>query len=301
VTGWDVKPTFLLSQLADGAEEVVWIDADVILASDFRPLIENCTYEELAVTEEHYFTPYPGGSFRTELWGLEVGRTLSNTLNSGFLRVTNAHRELLEAWEILLSNEGYAEAQKRTDYERPLHMWGDQDVLTALVGSTRFSNIPLRILKRGKEALTMTTPAGYTVSERLGNLGGKIPPIIHPVSPKPWSAKGRYQELAAELSPYNWAAEEYLHLLDPDDYAPCLEVHSPIGRVCEAVTFGDPALRGMPQAFFHTVCKQVKTMLGKGHQASWPTERAHVEPIMEPDGEALLGSLGYNQPEFEVG
>ena len=49
-------------------------------------------------------------------------------------------------------------------------MTGDQDVLTALLGSERYAGIPMNVLERGRDIVMNFGPAGYTVMERLRNL-----------------------------------------------------------------------------------------------------------------------------------
>ncbi len=46
-------------------------------------------------------------------------------------------------------------------------MQGDQDVLTALLTSTEFADIPLKMLRRGKDIVQFDGVWGYTTTERL--------------------------------------------------------------------------------------------------------------------------------------
>ncbi len=130
---WNIKPTMLLHLLDAGHEEVVWIDSDTILARDFRFLLSDCRSEEVVVTEAQYWDVYQGGTVRTELWGLEPGRALPTLACTGFVRITAAHRDLLRAWQRLLADEEYGQAQQRAMYKRPIHMIGDQDVFSAIL------------------------------------------------------------------------------------------------------------------------------------------------------------------------
>lgn len=269
--GWDVKPTLLLQLLDEGHEEVVWIDSDVIAAKDVRGLLVGRSPDELVVTESWYWDFCQGGTTRTRLWGLEPGRSLPRTISTGLVRVTAVHRPLLLAWQHLLADDGYRQAQRlQPVHARPVHMHGDQDVLTALVGSKPFGHIPLVYLKRGKDMVLYIGPAGYAIHERLANLGRGLPPFVHGAAPKLWETDpnpslwgrpaGYVRQVALELSPYTWVARRYRDELGTD--VPGLDVRTAVGRFCQMAAFGNPALQDLPQAIFLTVGKRVKRMLG---------------------------------------
>lgn len=46
-------------------------------------------------------------------------------------------------------------------------MLGDQDVLTALLTSKEFSEIPIHILRKGRQILQFNGIYGYAVAERI--------------------------------------------------------------------------------------------------------------------------------------
>ncbi len=74
-------------------------------------------------------------------------------------------------------------------YERPVHMLGDQDVLTALLTSSEFSDIPLHMLRRGPDIIQFDGVWGYSIPERITNLLGWGPTFIHAGAAKPWLVK----------------------------------------------------------------------------------------------------------------
>jgi hypothetical protein len=291
--GWNVKPRLLLHFLNAGYDEVVWIDADIVLARDFRPLLQGLSRYHLVVTEEQYWGLYQGGTTRTELWGLRPGRRLPSTINSGFVRATRTHRALLDAWQRLLAHPAYRRVQQRDTYERPIHMIGDQDVLTALIGSARFADVPLAYLTRGADIIQCVGPAGYTVQERLRNLRRGLPPLIHCAGPKPWTVspkssllddpKGYYDRVYLELNTYAWVARQYREALDEDIVG--LDVRTRAARFFRALAFDHPTLQGLPLALFHTLARRAKRLLGI---TAWPTPRANVGPSDTPRGEQLL-------------
>ncbi len=288
--GWNTKPLLLLRALNAGADEVVWLDSDVILSADFRPLLQRRRADEIVVAQEQYWGLYQGSSVRTGLWGLEPGRVLPFTANSGFVRVTAAHRELLNTWKDFLARPEYREAQKLQPMHcRPLHLQGDQDVLTALLGAAAFRNIPVVYLRRGREIVQSIGPAGYTIGERIRNLGSGLPPLIHGVHPKPWNVvpqrddqkKGRNfaSRISMDTSPYSWVARRYLHELEEE--VPGLRIQTVAGRVLHGVALGNPTLSGFVPAAIHSIGKRLKRLLGL---TPWPRSivRAELEARRHP-------------------
>ena len=117
-----------------------------------------------------------------------VGRVLPASLNSGVLRVTKRHYPLMKRWWELLQSDEYQRCQQDGWRQRPIHMQGDQDVLTALLTSTEFADIPLKMLRRGKDIVQFDGVWGYTTAERLRSLLGDGPTFIHCMGTKPWVA-----------------------------------------------------------------------------------------------------------------
>lgn len=254
--GWNVKPHAVLEALSRGAERVTWIDADIVLAGPIGHLFPE-DERAMVVTEDTWWGQHPGGTHRTRAWGFEVGRRLHATVNSGVFSVTAAHAPLLERWKGCLESPEYREVQSRPPLERPIHMLGDQEVLTALLGAREFADLPVRWLRRGVDIIQNFGPAGYTIRERVRNLrAGRTPPIVHsmgnkpwhfPDSPAPWeSPRGAYDALHVELSPYRRAAERYASDLDDDQR--WLHRRSPVGRILRGLTRANPHAMGLPLA-----------------------------------------------------
>lgn len=292
--GWNIKPHILLRFLNEGHDEVLWLDSDVILADDFRPRLATSGPEELVVSEEFYWGVFKGGTIRAELWGLRPGRPLPYSLSSGVLRVSPGHRELLEAWQALLDSEVYVRAQGRAWSTRPIHMTGDQDVLTALLGSERFSDVPLNVLERGRDIVLNVGPAGYTAMERLRNLGRDLPPFIHCTDPKPWEVhedpsflRNRshyYRRLFLETCEYTQVAIRYAHQLPHGAFA--CEPRTWLGQAFNLLAFGNPHLPGLPLAAFHGSLRRLKRMLGSSY---WPRQDSNIQDGERADGESILG------------
>ena len=156
-----------------GFDEVIWIDSDVFVTRDIRPLFDALD-EAVFVATEHTCTPdrydRDGAGRRAQLWQFSVGRVLPASLNSGVLRVTRRHYPLMKRWWELLQSDEYQRCQQKEKdvRKRPIHMQGDQDVLTALLTSTEFAHVPLKMLRRSKHIVQFDGVWGYTTAERLG-------------------------------------------------------------------------------------------------------------------------------------
>ncbi|MAE66700.1 MAG: nucleotide-diphospho-sugar transferase [Phycisphaeraceae bacterium] len=281
--GWNIKPSLLRHLLDEGHEAITWIDADIALAGALPAIMRGLDADTLLVSQVWAWDYFPGGTVRTALWNLEPGRALAGTASSGVVRATSAHRELLEAWQELLEAPAYLGAQARPVSERPIHMIGDQDVLTALLGSRRFGTIPLAWLDRRRDIVLCVGPAGYTAGQRLGHRRSTMPPLIHGAEPKYWEAstsptllrrpRDYYWRVCLETSPYAWVARQYRDELG--DEVAWADARTTVGRLLATVTGDHPALAGLPQALFHGIGKRIKKMLGI---TAWPDAHAHVDP-----------------------
>jgi hypothetical protein len=263
--GWNAKPSLLLSLLAEGHDEVVWIDSDVILSGDFRPRMPALGPEVLVATEEPDWGQNPSGAARAEGWGLAPGRDLPVGLNSCLLRVTHAHLPLLRRWSDLLETPAYTAAQARPWNERPLHFLGDQEVLTALLASSEFQDVSVQLLRRGRDVVQGFSAATYTVRERLANGPRRLPPVIHAQRVKPWRSPGGAslraynQRSYAELSPYVHVAREYRHALDePTDW---MDVRTVAARMLRGLTARSVNLQGVPHSVASAALAQVRAGL----------------------------------------
>jgi hypothetical protein len=58
--GWNVKPAKLLEVLGECDDEVVWIDTDIIVNRDFRPLLVNLERRHVLVAQEVYWVVRTG-------------------------------------------------------------------------------------------------------------------------------------------------------------------------------------------------------------------------------------------------
>ena len=135
-------------------------------------------------------------------------------------------------------------------------MLGDQDALTALLASQEYANVPLKILKRGKDIIQYFGSHGYTVSERLSNVVFGAPTFIHSQGPKPWiqdwqrrttkSVRESWERLHLDLSPYTLVARKYRENLDSD--TSWMRSHSTFGSLFRGLGLWYPPLVGLPFA-----------------------------------------------------
>jgi hypothetical protein len=267
--GVNVKPQAILHLLDESHDDILWVDSDIIVAGDVLKALANLHPQTLVLTEEALWTPYgdPDG-MRARMWGFKVGRVLPFALNTGVIRVTRQHHRLMVRWRELLESEPYRAAQAQNWHSRPLHMISDQDVLTALLASEEFANVPLRFLLRGKDIVQYFGPYGYTLRERLLHLAGHRPAFIHSQGPKPWlwekrkskrrSARNYLYDLYLELSPYTLVARKYRRALN--EPTPWMATHSLAGATLRALGFWYAPLVGLPVAALADVVRLTKPL-----------------------------------------
>lgn len=258
---WNVKPQALLELLNEGADEIVWIDSDIIVSSRFNPMLSALDKNAIVVTEEALLgrTNERGraddnnNALRARLWGFRVGRRLPFTLNSAVLRVTRKHITLLRRWRSLLDSKVYREKQAKVWDSRGVHMVGDQDVLTALLCSEEFSDIPIEIFCRGSGIIQYFGLYGFTVRERLRCLVNGLPPFVHSQNTKAWVSPERLAErgLRAHVSAAYLDASPYTVLaasLWPVETSSWAKPRTPLGAALRAIGLHSPVLTGLPVA-----------------------------------------------------
>lgn len=210
--GHNVKPAVLRRALDEGADEAIWIDSDIVVVRDFRPLYEGVSPESIGVVEETFGVPYQGGTVRTAGLGLPVGRPMRMTANSCVTRVTSHHRPLLDAWEDCLRRDDYVRTQTQPLAMRAIWLKGDQDVLTGLLGSRQFASVPIHWLRRGRHVAHcfQLGGVGYNVLERVHNIAVRSTPVFaHSCGDRPWRPPEGRPTLHLETSPYTLAAATY--------------------------------------------------------------------------------------------
>lgn len=255
--GWNIKPTVLQELLNEGAETVTWIDSDVVLT---RPV--DLTFKDLDASvfvgaEEQPWRKKAGSASRVVFWGLKHGRDIP-TVNSCILRVTSRHLDLLAAWKDLLKRDDYLAFQKREWNERPIEMLGDQDALTALLGSDRFAGIPLHLLPQGIQIAQCHNADGYSARFRIGNLRDGLPPIVHAQGEKPWRNKRR--DLYLELSPYIYACYPFFYALTPQEQE-TLKRKRLSAHMLNALTGGNANLAGLIPAVGREAARRAYRLL----------------------------------------
>ncbi|MFT3731450.1 MAG: hypothetical protein QM780_08500 [Hyphomicrobium sp.] len=267
--GWNVKAFALRSLLDAGHADVWWIDSDILVCSDFRELLGPLDAHDLVTTEDAIYGKYRDEGFRAQAWGFEPARRLPFTLNTGVVRVTNIHRALIEAWCEALDNPIYRNAQSLPTADRPFHLLGDQDVLTALLCSPQFASVPVKILRRGQHIIQDFGPPGYLFEERLRNLVWPAA-LVHPQVEKPWKRakmapsirdlRSYLQYMRMETSPYLLTAAKYAKIVD--EPMPWLASRSWGGRLLRALGFGVSALSGLPVAGIYGIGRLVRHFRG---------------------------------------
>jgi hypothetical protein len=135
-------------------------------------------------------------------------------------------------------------------------MFGDQDVLTALLTSKEFCGVDVKFIKRGSGIIQYFGLSGYTCAERLYNIVYGPPQFVHSQTFKPWvkflaprnveNLRDYADSLYLDLSPYTLAAIKYL----PQLSTPCewTRPQSGIAALMRAIGFWYAPLVGLPMA-----------------------------------------------------
>jgi lipopolysaccharide biosynthesis glycosyltransferase len=269
--GWNVKPQAIMQLLDAGFDEVVWIDSDVFVTRDIRPLFHPLDEAVFVATEASCSLDrhdHDGAGRRAQLWQLPVGRVLPSALNSGVLRVTRRHYPLMKRWWELLQSDAYQRCQRKEKDMRknPIHMRGDQDVLTALLTSTEFAHIPLKVLRRSKHIVQFDGVWGYSTAERLRNLLGDGPTFIHSMGCKPWVTRWKSERrnhlieylkmVYVDVSPYTLSSAKFKEDLGCDTN--WIGAHYKFSAILRSLARQHPALTGLPMAVFLDIARLIK-------------------------------------------
>ncbi len=270
VAKYDVKPRALLKLLDRGYSEAIWLDSDILVCRNFLPFFSCMDPDVFAAAEEALCEAHADpDSLRARLWGLPVGRALPFTANSAVIRASYKHRSLLEKWESLLLEPSYRAAQACDWRDRPPHLMGDQEVLTAVLCSSEFASVPLTFLFRGSHIVQYFGTSGYTVAERLRNLFGGMPLFVHSQGFRPWwqraktrvSMRRAFRDLYDDLSPYTLLARRYRGRLPDSSW---MEAASPIARAMTLLGFGRAELVGLPLALLFDVVRLGRRLASSG-------------------------------------
>lgn len=266
---WNCKPHALLPLLTDDDTEVVWLDSDLMVTRDPRPLFASVSPETLVLAQEAITQTHQGTGIRTRGWELPVGREFPRTFNSCVIRVTRHHRPLLERWRELLEDPRYVAACEVpvTAHETLApHLWCDQDVLNALIGAREFSHLPVRPLAHGRELLHTGGALGFTIGERLRGLFLPVPTFLHAIGGKPWMLLSpsmrqpgyyaAFRRLQQELSPFVAHARRYRGAVD--EPTAWLDQRTPIGTVLRLLGGGHWSLRGLPVTVAVTLARRLR-------------------------------------------
>ena len=251
--GWNAKPHMMLALLNEGNDEILWVDSDVLVTRDVFDTIGELTEDALVACEECLQNQDEKNALRARLWGFPVKREFRFPLNSGVMRVTQAHVQLLVRWKELLESPRYQNAQMQPMSLRPRHMFSDQDVLTALLCSEEFHDIPAKILRRGYDIIQYYGEMGFTPAERIICMFKGMPTFVHQQGSKPWHAdpdeklkglRGQFVTAYLDLSPYITIAIG-LNAMPGQSW---MRGRSKLSTALRVVGFRYPPLIGLPLA-----------------------------------------------------
>jgi hypothetical protein len=263
LTGWDVKPWLLLRELDAGWPEVVWIDTDMIVTRSISAVLAEFPPESLIATEEWDTPPVTPVC---DAWNIPSRRPI-RPINACFIRVTPAHRGVVERYLELVHDPRYRAMQGIPFERRPVAMLHDGWALTAVLESEEFGDVPFDRLRLGDHIAQCAGSSGYRPWHRLVDLHRGLPALIHGLGRKPWQAqpdRGRMTafayDLATDVSAYVLAARRVARDLDlrPE----WLEPRTSLGAILRAMTRSHPAMAGLPLATAHAVQQRLARALG---------------------------------------
>ena len=183
-------------------------------------------------------------------------------------------------------------------------MQGDQDVLTALLTSTEFADIPLKMLRRGKDIVQFDGVWGYTTTERLRSLLGDGPTFIHCMGTKPWVARWKLERrndvreylkmVYLDVSPYTLSSAKFRPDLGCDTN--WMSAHYKLSAILRSLGMQHPALAGLPMA----VSLDIARLMKRAYELDVPTKIWHqiVCDIYNSLGSTFTGQAAYyiNRP-----
>ena len=263
LSGWNIKPSLLLKELDAGWEAPLWLDSDMIVSQPISKVVQRYSRDALLLAEE--WTDAPPLAI-AEGWGLKSKRPIG-VVNNCFVRVTQAHRPMMERWRAMLHDPRYRAAQAMPYDRRPKHFLHDGWPLIALLECAEFADVEYDFIRRNGEIAQCAGSSGYRPTQRIIDVFRGLPALIHGLGRKPWepSATGSgaqrlLLDLATDVSPYVLASRKVARKLRMNPS--WVEARTLPGKVLRGVTGGHPGMAGLPLAILHSLEMRVKKMRG---------------------------------------
>jgi len=181
LSGWNIKPSLLLRELDAGWEAPLWLDSDMIVSQPISKVVQRYSREALLLAEE--WTDAPPLAI-AEGWGLKSKRPIS-VVNNCFVRVTQAHRPMMERWREMLHDSRYRAAQALPYDKRPKHFLHDGWPLIALLECEEFGDVEYDFIRRNGEIAQCAGSSGYRPLHRIIDVFRGLPALIHGLGRKP--------------------------------------------------------------------------------------------------------------------
>ncbi len=270
---WNVKPDLLLHCIRDlGFKDVVWLDSDIIVTRELTQVFGQFSADVFLMAQETLWatTPDDNGAMRARGWGFDVGREHPFALNSCIIRATEQHTALLERWQDMQTHEDYVTAQKQPSGQRPAHLRGAQELLTALLCSKEFSDTKLEYLRLGRDVVHSYGLKAFPLRQRLQWMKNGPPPFVHSQRLKPWMPT--YQAGGGWLNRCYEDTFPYLLLADKlgtreGENVGWARAKTLMGRLMRATSFGYPPLCGVGLAAAFDAgfgaARLIKTAMGR--------------------------------------
>ena len=159
----------------------------------------------------------------------------------------------------MLSSDAYKSNMKEDFNLRPIHMKGDQDVLTALLGARNHAELEIAWIQSNREIAQCFRADGLSVFDRIKFSLGQPPSLIHAQGPKPWREYTR-KPSHLELSPYRYAALQYASFLEPNESA-WLALTRKNAMLWDKIFMGNAYLSGIPAVITYGAERQWQRLL----------------------------------------
>jgi hypothetical protein len=205
---WNIKAEVIAHCLGSLADEIVWLDSDILVLRNLEELWSR-SGQELVVAQEFDLASKITAD-QIHSFGLNPVIALPHAVNSCVLRFRQSHRFLLTQWDRLLSSDAYRAEQRLPFKQRRRGLRSDQDVLEYVLSTAPCGRqAEVSYVRTGLDIIQDHGSTTYDLTHRLCNASGiGRPYFVHALGQKPWDSSYRRQDSAyvesARLFPSDW-------------------------------------------------------------------------------------------------
>jgi hypothetical protein len=255
---WQVKPGLILQLLAQGWDDVTWLDADLIVLRDLHSLLGPLDETTLLLAQELDYA-FEFNRPVLEAYGLRPARELKGCVNTCAMRMTTCHEPLLRRMIACMESPFFKEQTDLPPARRTIKWHYDQTIMEMLLstaGGDWTPDFPVQLIPDGSGVIQELGVSRYRLLDRLRNGLGLVHPwIVHCLGMKPWDPSPRTRRYRA-VSVYSAFAEQYRDQVEePMPWANADGWNSRAGRL---LSLGQPHWMGLVHCLAGTI-KRVLT------------------------------------------